>query len=56
LAAPGGIIFAIVTGLLMAFIFRKDDAARTRARMYLPTPKKGAGTLLQQGLYILTMS
>jgi uncharacterized protein len=34
--AVGAVLFAIVTGILMAFIFRKDDAARTAGQMYLP--------------------
>jgi uncharacterized membrane protein YraQ (UPF0718 family) len=34
--AVGVVIFAVVTGLLMALIFRKDDAARTAGQIYVP--------------------
>src|SRR3989304_574706 len=34
--AIGAVVFSVVIGLLMAFIFRKDDAARTAGKMYLP--------------------
>nr|WP_197282273.1 permease [Dethiosulfatarculus sandiegensis] len=34
--AVGAVFFAIVTGLLMAFIFRKDDAARATGAMHFP--------------------
>ena len=27
--AIGAVVFAVITGLVMAFIFRKDDASRT---------------------------
>lgn len=53
--AIGAIIFAIVTGLLMALIFRKDDAARTTGQIYVPESDDGGRTLLQDGLYLLTM-
>ncbi len=53
--AIGAIIFAIVTGLLMALIFRKDDAARTAGQIYLPDEDAKQRTLLQDSLYILTM-
>ncbi|MFC1828641.1 permease [Thermodesulfobacteriota bacterium] len=53
--AVGAIVFAIVTGLLMAFIFRKDDAARTLGQMYFPDEEGKERTLLQDSLYIGTM-
>jgi len=34
--AIGAIFFAIITGLLMAFFFRKDDAARETGQIYVP--------------------
>ena len=34
--AIGAVLFAVLTGLLMAFIFRKDDAARTEGQIFLP--------------------
>jgi len=53
--AIGAIIFAVLTGLLMAFFFRKDDAARATGQMYLPDEDKKGRTLLQDTLYMLTM-
>ena len=53
--AVGAIFFAILTGLLMAFIFRKDDAARSAGPIYLPEEDGKSRTLLQDTLYILTM-
>jgi uncharacterized membrane protein YraQ (UPF0718 family) len=53
--AVGAIFFAIVTGLLMALIFRKDDAARTTGQIYVPDSEAKERTLLQDTLYILTM-
>jgi len=53
--AIGAVVFAIVTGLLMAFFFRKDDANRTAGQIYLPDEEEKGRTLLQDGLYMLTM-
>lgn len=53
--AVGAIVFAIVTGLLMALIFRKDDAARTAGQIYVPDAEATGRTLLQDTLYLLTM-
>lgn len=53
--AVGAVIFAILTGLLMALIFRKDDAARTAGQIYVPESGNKERTLLQDTLYILTM-
>jgi uncharacterized membrane protein YraQ (UPF0718 family) len=53
--AIGAVAFAIITGLLMAVIFRKDDAARTAGEIYLPDEDAGGRTLLQDALYMLTM-
>lgn len=53
--AIGAIVFAVITGLLMAFIFRKDDAARTAGQIYLPDEDEKGRTLLQDGLFMLTM-
>jgi len=53
--AIGAIVFAMITGLLMALIFRKDDAARTAGQIYVPESDDGGRTLLQDGLYFLTM-
>ncbi len=53
--AIGAVVFAVITGLLMALIFRKDDAARTQGQIYLPDEEGKGRTLLQDALYILTM-
>ncbi len=53
--AVGAVFFALVTGLLMALIFRKDDAARTAGQTYVPDDDAGQRTLLQDGLYLLAM-
>ncbi|UCD91536.1 MAG: permease [Desulfobacterales bacterium] len=53
--AVGAIFFAIITGLLMAVIFRKDDAKRTIGAIYLPDDEHKGRSLLQDSLYMLTM-
>ena len=53
--AVGAVFFAVVTGLLMALIFRKDDASRTEGQIYVPESDAKDRTLLQDALYILTM-
>lgn len=50
------VVFAVVTGLLMAFFFRKDDAARTVVgQVYIPDEEDKGRTLLQDAFYMLTM-
>lgn len=53
--AVGAVLFSIVTGLLMAFIFRKDDANRTAGQIYLPDEDGKERKLWQDTLYMLTM-
>ncbi len=53
--AVGAVVFAVVTGLVMAFVFRKDDAARTAGEIYVPDEGEKGRTLAQDGLYMLTM-
>jgi uncharacterized membrane protein YraQ (UPF0718 family) len=53
--AIGAILFAVITGLLMALIFRKDDAARTQGQIYVPEAEAKKRALTQDGLYIGTM-
>jgi hypothetical protein len=53
--AIGAVLFAVVVGLLMAFFFRKDDAARTAGKMYLPDSEEKGRTLTQDALFMLTM-
>ena len=53
--AVGAIVFAVITGLLMAFIFRKDDAERTAGQIYLPEEEGDGRTLTQEALFMLTL-
>jgi len=53
--AIGAVLFAVITGLVMAFIFRKDDASRTAGEMYLPDEQGKGRTLIQDALFMLTM-
>jgi hypothetical protein len=53
--AIGAVLFAVITGLLMALIFRKDDAARTAGRIYVPDEEDSGRTLFQDGIFLLTM-
>ena len=53
--AIGAVLFAVITGLLMAIFFRKDDAARTTGQIYVPDEEEKRRTLLQDALYMLTM-
>ena len=53
--AIGAVVFAVVTGLLMALIFRKDDAARAAGEMYLPDDEGKGRALWQDSLYLLVM-
>ena len=53
--AIGAIFFAVITGLLMAFIFRKDDAERAKGEMFLPEDDGTGRTLAQDALFMLTM-
>jgi uncharacterized membrane protein YraQ (UPF0718 family) len=53
--AIGAVLFAVITGLVMAFIFRKDDASRTEGEMYLPDEEGKGRTLIQGALFMLTM-
>ena len=53
--AIGAIVFAIITGLLMAFFFRKDDAAREIGQIYVPEEEDKGRTLIQDAFYMLTM-
>lgn len=53
--AIGAVLFAVITGLLMAFIFRKDDAARSAGQIYLPEEGEKGRTLTQDSLFVLTL-
>src|SRR5512145_2552178 len=53
--AVGAISFAVITGLLMAFIFRKDDANRQAGELFLPEEDMKPRPLWQDAVYMLTM-
>jgi len=53
--AVGAVIFAVVTGLLMATIFKKDDMNRTTGKIYLPDEEDKGRTLFQDSIYLLVM-
>jgi len=53
--AVGAIIFAIVTGLLMAFFFRKEEAERTAGAFYLPDQQESGRSLAQDAVYMAAM-
>ena len=53
--AVGAVVFAVVTGLLMATIFKKDDMNRTTGKIYLPDEEDKGRTLFQDSIYILVM-
>ncbi|UCE53844.1 MAG: permease [Desulfobacterales bacterium] len=53
--AIGAIIFAVLTGLLMALFFRKEDASRTAGQMYLPDEAEKGRTLTQDGMFMLVI-
>ena len=51
----GAVVFAVITGLLMAFIFRKDDAARAKGEIHLPEDDGPGRSLGQEALFMLTL-
>lgn len=53
--AIGAVSFALIIGLLMAFIFRKDDAARTAGQFYLPDEENPGRSLWQDAGFMLVM-
>ena len=53
--AIGAIVFAFVIGLLMAFIFRRDERKRTTAALQMPEPPPSPRSLWQTALFFLCM-
>ena len=49
------VFFAAIIGLTMHFIFRKDDEQRQSGQMYLPEDEQKGRSLVQEGLYMLTL-
>ena len=55
--AVGAVIFALLIGLLMALIFRKDEADRAQnGPLMIPEGEDGERPLWKNGLYFLTMT
>ncbi len=53
--ALGAVVFAIITGLLMAYFFRKDDASRATGQIFLPDEGNKSRTLLQEAFFMFTL-
>jgi uncharacterized membrane protein YraQ (UPF0718 family) len=53
--AIGAVLFAVITGSLMAFFFRKDDALRSAGQLYLPDEGEKSRNLKQNALFMVTM-
>jgi len=53
--AIGAIFFSVVTGILMALIFHKDDAERTAGMVYIPDEDGGTRSLTQEALFMGVM-
>ena len=53
--AVGAVIFSIIAGLLMAFIYKKDDTNRTAGAIYMPEEDGKSRALWQDSLYMLVM-
>ena len=53
--AIGAVVFAVVTGLLMAFIYRKDDRARETGDMVLPDQNAKTRPLWKDSVCLLVM-
>lgn len=52
--AIGAVLFAVITGLLMAFLYHKEDQARVTGEIALPEGQKER-PLWQNGLYLLIL-
>jgi len=52
--AVGAIIFSIVIGLIMHFLFRKEEEAKAQAAMHMPEPEVER-PLWQNGIYFAVM-
>jgi len=53
--AIGAVVFAMVTGVLMAVIFHKDDKARTGGQIYVPENQDPNRTLPQKVISMTNM-
>jgi len=53
--AVGAVVFSVVAGLLMAWIFRREDAARDAGDFILPEEDRKERSLAQEAFYLATM-
>ena len=53
--AVGAVAFSVIAGLLMAWIYRKDDANRTAGAIYMPDEDDKSRSIWQDALYMATM-
>jgi uncharacterized membrane protein YraQ (UPF0718 family) len=53
--AIGAVVFSVIAGLAMAWIYRKDDANRTAGAIYMPDEDDKSRALWQDALYMATM-
>jgi uncharacterized membrane protein YraQ (UPF0718 family) len=53
--AVGSILFAVVIGLLMAFVFRKSENKKIEASLQIPEPGKPSRHIAKNGLFLATM-
>jgi hypothetical protein len=53
--AVGAVVFSVVAGLTMAYIFRKEDANRDTGDFILPEDDVKQRSLTQEAFYLLTM-
>lgn len=53
--AAGAVVFSIVAGLSMAFIYRREDKERAEGAIFLPDDEDETRSILQNALYLLTM-
>jgi len=53
--AVGAIVFAVVIGLLMAIVFKKEEKKKAEASLQMPEPEKDGRPLWKTSLYFLCM-
>ena len=53
--AIGAVLFAIISGLLMAFLFRKEESTREEGQIYLPDEEGKKRSLTQNAFHMLVM-
>jgi len=51
----GAVVFAVVIGLLMAFVFRKGEQAKVQAAIAMPEPKKPKRHIAKTAAFITAM-